>query len=172
MIWDCSAPLARIATLPFMSIVAGLFSSSFPGRRSRASCRKRASSGSSWTRVVTASAAGMASSTSGKRASFWISFQIVQGPIRRTTWVSVLPIWIGLIVGEGLAGEDRRTLDEQIAVPGEAEPGPDKELVAVGGDDLVHRATELHAVQGVPGRCQPCRLRRPRPAPSASPQDA
>src|SRR5271157_5314522 len=55
----------------------------------------------------------------------------------------------GLLAVEGLAREDRRTLDQQVAVPGEAEPRPHEELMAVGRDDLVNGAPELHAVQGI-----------------------
>src|SRR5271157_1082708 len=64
-----------------------------------------------------------------------------------------------LITGERLAREDRRTLDQQVTVPGEAETGPDKQLMSVGRDDLAQSATELHAVQGVPRRLVGANLR-------------
>jgi len=40
VIWDVTGAEARIATLPLSSIVVGLFSSSLPGKRSRAASRK------------------------------------------------------------------------------------------------------------------------------------
>ena len=150
MIWDCSAPLARIATLPFMSIVAGLFSSSFPGRRSRAVLQEAGILG------IQLDPRGHCIRGRDRFLDSWKAGVLLDlVPDRPGTdpenHVGVrLADLDGLVVVEGLAGEDRRTLDQEVAVPGEAEAGPDEQLMAVGRDDLVHRATELHAVQGIP----------------------
>ena len=76
-----------------------------------------------------------------------------------------------VVAVKAFAREDRRTLDQKVAVPGECKAGPDKQLMAVRCDDLVNQrppATARSSGHSVSIRA--CRSSPPPQAPVASPQ--